>query len=122
MRVLLENAWESRSPSASAGQRVDGDAYICHPSRPKDINAADAVVMKVRGDCTRWEVICFSISARSAAVFFALRCINQKQLITITDNETIGRVDRAIKRLRCDMRPNTIGNLVKSDSLRPEFR
>ena len=49
------------------------------------------------------------------------RCINQKQLITITDNETIGRVDRAIKRLRCDMRPNTIGNLVKSD-LRPEFR
>ena len=29
--------------------------------------------------------------------------------------ETIGRVDRAIKRLRCDMRPNTIGNLVKSD-------
>ena len=33
------------------------------------------------------------------------RCINQKQLITITDNETIGRVDRAIKRLRCDMRP-----------------
>ena len=33
--------------------------------------------------------ICFSISARSAAVFFA-RCINQKQLITITDNETIG--------------------------------
>ena len=47
-------------------------------------------------------------------MFFAPRCII-KQLITITDNETIGRVDRAIKRLRCDMRPNTIGNLVKSD-------
>ena len=44
-----------------------------------------------------------------------------KQLITITDNEAIGRVDRAIKRLRCDMRPNTIGNLVKSD-LSAEFR
>ena len=57
--------------------------------------------------------ICFSISARSAAVFRTPRCINQKQLITITDNETIGRVDRAIKRLRCDMRTNTIGNLVK---------
>ena len=48
-------------------------------------------------------------------MFSHLRCINQKQLITITDNETIGRVDHAIKRLRCDMRPNTIGNLVKSD-------
>ena len=53
MRVLLENAWESRSPLPRPNRRVDGDAYVA-PSRPKDINAADAVVMKVRGDCTRY--------------------------------------------------------------------
>ena len=57
----------------------------------------------------------FNLREKCRCVFRTPRCINQKQLITITDNETIGRVDRAIKRLRCDMRPNTIGNLVKSD-------
>ena len=115
MRVLLGECGESRSP-ASASRRVDGDAYVATPSRPKDINA-DAVVMKVRGDCTRYgkSNLLFNLREKCRCVFRTPRCINQKQLITITDNETIGRVDRAIKRLRCDMRPNTIGNLVKSD-------
>ena len=73
--------------------------------------------MKVRGDCTRYgkSNLLFNLREKCRCVFRTPRCINQKQLITITDNETIGRVDRAIKRLRCDMRPNTIGNLVKSD-------
>ena len=74
--------------------------------------------MKVRGDCTRYEKgsqFAFQ-SPREVPLCFSHPCINQKQLITITDNETIGRVDRAIKRLRCDMRPNTIGNLVSRTS------
>ena len=72
--------------------------------------------MKVRGDCTRYgkSNLLFNLREKCRCVFRTPRCINQKH-ITITDNETIGRVDRAIKRLRCDMRPNTIGNLVKSD-------
>ena len=65
-------------PSASASRRVDGDAYVA-TQPPKDINAADAVVMKVRGDCTRYgKSICFSISARSAAVFFAPHAVSIK--------------------------------------------
>ena len=86
------------------------------PQPPEGHQRADAVVMKVRGDCTLREVhLLFNLREKCRCVFRTPRCINQKQLITITDNETIGRVDRAIKRLRCDMRPNTIGNLVKSD-------
>ena len=117
MRVLLENAWESRSPLP----RLAGVSTVMRtlpPSRPKDINAADAVVMKVRGDCTRYgkSNLLFNLREKCRCVFAPPRCINQKQLITITDNETIGRVDRAIKRLRCDMRPNTIGNLVSRTS------
>ena len=87
------------------------------PQPPEGHQRADAVVMKVRGDCTRYgkSNLLFNLREKCRCVFRTPRCINQKQLITITDNETIGRVDRAIKRLRCDMRPNTIGNLVKSD-------
>ena len=58
----------------------------------------------------------------SAAVFSHPTLYQSKQLITITDNETIGRVDHAIKRLRCDMRPNTIRQSGKVGPLRPEFR
>ena len=104
-------------PLCLGSRRVDGDAYVATTSRPKDINA-DAVVMKVRGDCTRYGEVQFAFqSPREVPLCFSHPTLYQsKQLITITDNETIGRVDRAIKRLRCDMRPNTIGNLVKSDS------
>ena len=116
MRVLLENAWESRSPLP----RLAGVSTVMRtlpPQPPEGHQRADAVVMKVRGDCTRYgkSNLLFNLREKCRCVFRTPRCINQKQLITITDNETIGRVDRAIKRLRCDMRPNTIGNLVKSD-------
>ena len=58
----------------------------------------------------------FAFNLREVPLCFSHPTLYQsKATITITDNETIGRVDRAIKRLRCDMRPNTIGNLVKSD-------
>ena len=88
MRVLLENAWESRSP-ASASRRVDGDAYVATPSRPKDINALTRS-SKVRRLHALREVHLLSISREKCrCVFRTPRCINQKQLITITDNETI---------------------------------
>ena len=57
----------------------------------------------------------FNLREKCRCVFRTTLYQSKANLITITDNETIGRVDRAIKRLRCDMRPNTIGNLVKSD-------
>ena len=100
-------------PSASARRRVDGDAYVATPAARKDINAADAVVMKVRGDCTRvtGSPICFfNLREKCRCVFRTPRCINQKQLITITDNETIGRVDRASNDCVaiCDQTPSAI--------------
>ena len=121
MRVLLENAGIS-FPSASASRRVDGDAYVATP-------AAEGHQRRRRGRHeSAWRLhalrevqFVFNLREKCRCVFAPHAVSIKKQLITITDNETIGRVDRAIKRLRCDMRPNTIGNLVKSD-LRPEFR
>ena len=115
MRVLLENAGISFPLPRLAG--VSTVMRTLPPQPPEGHQRADAVVMKVRGDCTRYgkSNLLFNLREKCRCVFRTPRCINQKQLITITDNETIGRVDRAIKRLRCDMRPNTIGNLVKSD-------
>ena len=61
---------ESRSPARLAG--VSTVMRTLPPSRPKDINVADAVVMKVRGDCTRYgkSNLLFN-SARSAATGFS---------------------------------------------------
>ena len=77
-------------PSASASRRVDGDAYVATPAARRTSNA-DAVVMKVRGDCTRYgkSNLLFNLREKCRCVFRTPRCINQKQLITITDNETI---------------------------------
>ena len=74
--------------------------------------------MKVRGDCTRYgKSICFfNLREKCPLCFSHPTRINQKQLITITDNETIGRVDRAIKRLRCDMRLASSGKVVSDRS------
>ena len=106
MRVLLENAWESRSPLP----RLAGVSTVMRTLPPQP---PEGHQRRRRGrhelHALREVQFCFSISARTP------HNSNQKQLNAITDNETIGRVDRAIKRLRCDMRPNTIGNLVKSD-------
>ena len=103
-------------PSASASRRVDGDAYVATPAARRTSTPPTRSSLKVRGDCALREVQFAFQSPREVPLCFRTpRCINQKQLITITDNETIGRVDHAIKQLRCDMRPNTIGNLVKSD-------
>ena len=66
-------------PSASASRRVDGDAYVATPAARKDINAADAVVMKVRGDCTLREVnLLFNLREKCRCVFRTPRCINPK--------------------------------------------
>ena len=87
MRVLLENAGIS-FPCLGC-RRVDGDAYVATPAA-QDINAADAVVMKVRGDRTHGKSnLLFNLREKCRCVFRTPRCINQKQLITITDNETI---------------------------------
>ena len=61
------------------------------PQPPEGHQRADAVVMKVRGDCTRYgkSTDLFSIREKCRVCFSHPRCINQKQLITITDNETI---------------------------------
>ena len=47
------------------------------PSRLKDINAADAVVMKVREDCTRVSPLLFNLREKRRRVFRTPRCINQ---------------------------------------------
>ena len=122
MRVLLENAWESRSPLP----RLAGVSTVMRtlpPQPPEGHQRRRRGLMKVRGDCTRYgkSNLLFNLREKCRCVF-RTPLYQSKQLITITDNETIGRVDRAIKRLRCDMRPNTIGNLVKVGPLRPEFR
>ena len=77
---------------ASASRRVEMRTLPPQPPG-RDINAADAVVMKVRGDCTRYgkSNLLFNLREKCRCVFRTPRCINQKQLITITDNETIGR-------------------------------
>ena len=116
MRVLLENAWESRSPLP----RLAGVSTVMRTLPPQP---PEGHQRRRRGRHeSAWRLhalrevnLLFNLREKCRCVFRTPRCINQKQLITITDNETIGRVDRAIKRLRCDMRPNTIGNLVKSD-------
>ena len=116
MRVLLENAWESRSPLP----RLAGVSTVMRTLPPQP---PEGHQRRRRGRHeSAWRLhalrevnLLFNLREKCRCVFRTPRCINQKQLITITDNETIGRVDRAIKRLRCDMRPNTIGNLVSPD-------
>ena len=53
MRVLLENAWNlvplPRLAGVSTVMR-----YVATPAARKGHQRADAVVMKVRGDCTRY--------------------------------------------------------------------
>ena len=115
MRVLLGNAWESRSPLP----RLAGVSTVMRTLPPQP---PEGHQRRRRGRHeSAWRLhalrevnLLFQSPREMPLCFRTPRCINQK-LITITDNETIGRVDRAIKRLRCDMRPNTIGNLVKSD-------
>ena len=108
--------------SASASRRVDGDAYVATPAARRTSTRRRGR-QKVRGDCTRYgkSNLLFNLREKCRCVFRTPRCINQKQLITITDNETIGRVDRAIKRLRCDMTKHHRQS-GKVGPLRLEFR
>ena len=60
-------------------------------------------------------------SPREVPLCFSHHAVSIKATHTITDNETIGRVDRAIKRLRCDMTKHHRQS-GKVGPLRPEFR
>ena len=115
MRVLLENAWESRSPLP----RLAGVSTVMRTLPPQP---PEGHQRRRRGRHeSAWrlhalrEVQTLSISAKCRCVFRTPRCINQKQLITITDNETIGQVTAPSNDCVaiCDQTP--IGNLVKSD-------
>ena len=123
MRVLLENAWESRSPLP----RLAGVSTVMRtlpPQLPEGHQRAGRGRHESAWRLHALREVQFAFqSPREVPLCFSHPTLYQsKQLITITDNETIGRVDRAIKRLRCDMRPNTIGQSGKVGPLRPEFR
>ena len=94
MRVLLENAWESRSPLP----RLAGVSTVMRTLPPQP---PEGHQRRRRGRHeSAWRLhalrevnLLFNLREKCRCVFRTPRCINQKQLITITDNETIGRVD-----------------------------
>ena len=90
MRVLLENAWESFPLPRLAG--VSTVMRTLPPQPPEGHQRR----RRGRHECVetaRVTEVQFQSPREVLCVFRTPRCINQKQLITITDNETIGRVN-----------------------------
>ena len=64
----------------------------------------------------------FNLREKCRCVFRTPRCINQKQLITITDNETIGRVRPRHQTTALRYATKHHRQSGKVGPLRPEFR
>ena len=90
MRVLLENAWESRSPLP----RLAGVSTVMRtlpPQPPEGSTPTDAVVMKVRGDCTRYGKSNLLFNLREKC-----RCVFRTHAVSIKSNSSPSRTMRPL--------------------------
>ena len=125
MRVLLENAWESRSPSPPRLAGVSTVMRMLPPQPPEGHQRRRRGRRESAWRLHALREVQFAFqSPREVLLCFSYPTLYQskKQLITITDNETIGRVDRAIKTTALRYATKHHRQSGKAGPLRPEFR